>query len=144
MGFYISNPNVEIKCIKENNKFSTIKELYELLNDHGWEEMTVYAKKQWKPKLKCSGQCNATALLVQEYFGGEIIYYPLPKGYDKKVHYFNRINGLDVDLTSEQFNPMLLDYSMQRRKANFGYNKFSCEKSAYILKINLGLPRENN
>lgn len=140
MGFYISDINANIKCIKENDVFSTIYELYDLLNDHGWEAMTVYLREQWNPKLKCSGQCNATALLVQEYFGGDIINYPKPNGGEvKKGHCFNRINGIDIDLTSEQFNPKLTEYSSLQKKANFGKFKFSCEKSAYILKKNLGL-----
>lgn len=80
MAYYISNPTATIPCIKPNNKFSTIGELYDLLNSIGWNEMTVYLKVQWDPALKCSGQCNSTALLVKEYFGGEIINYPNPNG----------------------------------------------------------------
>lgn len=140
MGFYISNKNKTIPCIKPNTKFSTIGELYDLLEDHGWEEMTVYSRNQWNPALKCSGQCNATVLLVQEYFGGDIIEYPNPNGGTSKAcHYFNRIFGVDIDLTYDQYTPSLTTYSTQRKVANFGKNKFTYEKSAYILKRNLWL-----
>lgn len=140
MAYYISNPTATIPCIKPNNKFSTIGELYDLLNSIGWNEMTVYLKDQWDPALKCSGQCNSTALLVKEYFGGEIINYPNPNGGAvKKGHCFNRINGVDIDLTSDQFTPRLTGYSVLKDKANFGMQKFSCERAAYILKLKLGL-----
>lgn len=142
MAFYISNTNATIPCIKLNNEFNTIDELYDLLEVHGWEEMTVYSREQWNPTLKCAGQCNATALLVQEYFGGEIINYPNP-GSGKSGHCFNRIdvNGtfVDIDLTSDQFTPRLTGYATLTKKANFGYQKLSCERAAYILKRNLGL-----
>lgn len=140
MAYYISDPTATIPCIKHNQKFSTIGELYDLLNSIGWNEMTVYLKDQWDPTLKCSGQCNSTALLVKEYFGGEIINYPNPNGGAvKKGHCFNRINGVDIDLTSDQFTPRLTGYSVLKDKANFGMQKFSCERAAYILKLKLGL-----
>ena len=78
MDYYISDKTAIISCIKPNKKFSTINELYDLLNNIGWDKMTIYLKGQWNSKLKCSGQCNSTALLVKEYFGGEIINYPNP------------------------------------------------------------------
>lgn len=139
MAYYISNPKSIIQCIKKNNVFSTIDELYNLLNKVGWDEMTVFLKNQWNPKLKCSGQCNSTALLVQEYFGGDIIDYPNPNYPEVKSHCFNRINGVDIDLTSDQFIPALTGYSQFTKKANFGKHKFSCERAAYILKLKLGL-----
>lgn len=137
IGYYISNKSKSIKCIKENSTFSTIEELYKELNDRGWNSMTVFLKKQWNPDNKCSGQCNATVLLVQEYFGGDIISYPNPEP-DKKGHYFNRIDGTDIDLTSEQFE-VNLNYLDKTKKGSFGRHSFSCEKSAYIIKKNLGL-----
>lgn len=103
------------------------------------EEMTVFMRSQWNPNNKCEGQYNSTSLLVQEYFGGDIISYLNPNGgVEKKGHWFNRINGVDIDLTVEQFNPHLTDYAGCKKIANFGYNKFSCERVAYILKRNLG------
>ncbi|MDD7617030.1 MAG: hypothetical protein PUJ97_00155 [bacterium] len=53
--------------------------------------------------------------MVQEYFGGDIIAYPNPLN-DKKCHYFNRINGLDIDLTFEQFKLQLTVTLSRRRK----------------------------
>ena len=44
------------------------------------------------------GQSPATALLVQELFGGEIVRYT----WKRRTHYFNRINGKNYDLTSQE------------------------------------------
>jgi len=44
-----------------------------------------------------AGQCAVTALVVQDYFGGELWYCKHFK------HYWNRINGLEIDLTIHQF-----------------------------------------
>ena len=138
MSYYISNPNANIPVIKVNPKFRTIDELYNLLQSSGWDEMTTFLKSQWNMNNKCSGQCNATVLLVKEYFGGDIISYPNPS-LDKNGHFFNRINGVDIDLTADQFNPRLTGYNQMNKIGNFGKYKWLVEKSAYILKLKLGL-----
>ena len=110
------------------------------MSEKGWEEMTVFMRSQWNPNNKCEGQYNSTSLLVQEYFGGDIISYPNPNGgVEKKGHWFNRINGVDIDLTSDQFNSRLTDYDKYNKIANFVCYKFSFERAAYILKKNLGV-----
>lgn len=56
-----------------------------------------------------AGQCTITAAIVREYFGGDIIGLPLIGG---GVHSFNLINGVIIDLASEQFGKdALLDYT---------------------------------
>lgn len=139
MGYYSSNPELEkkihLKPTKANNgKFETIGELYSLLSSGGWSEESVYDLGQWNPQLKCNGQCNATALIVQEFFGGEIIEYPNPTA-EKRAHFFNRIQNVDIDLTSEQFNPRLTDYSDKQivRKC------YSYRKLAKKCKVRMGL-----
>jgi hypothetical protein len=46
------------------------------------------------------GQCNVTALLIHEIFGGEILKTPLPEG----DHFYNRIDGERIDLTASRFS----------------------------------------
>lgn len=47
-----------------------------------------------------AGQCLVTALIVQDYFGGDLWYC---KHYD---HYWNKLeNDLEIDLTINQFPP---------------------------------------
>ena len=137
--FYTSSDIKSLHLFKDNPVFSTIDELYEKLVDIGWDEMSCFSKSQWDPSNKCRGQCNATVLLVQEFFGGDIIEYPNPCD-GKSKHFFNRINGVDVDLTSEQFFPRLRDYSSMTKIAHFsGIYGYQYEKSAYIIKLKLGI-----
>ena len=101
MNYYSSNPNKSDKFVaKKNSVFSTLTELYNVLDEMGWCEYSVFSKGQWNNENKCCGQCNATVLLVQEYFGGEIVQYENPTG-KKSMHYFNRIGY--VEFTSIEY-----------------------------------------
>ena len=138
MAYYSSDKNIEDDLmLQKEAPFKSIGELYTLLQEKGWCEYSAFKKSMWNLNNKCEGQCNATVLLVQEYFGGDIIEYPNPSD-DKAKHFFNRINGCDIDLTSEQFMPCLTGYSSQNKKAKISSN-FEYQKSAYILKLRLGL-----
>lgn len=55
-------------------------------------------------------QCTVTAMVVQDYFGGEILSLLMPNG---GTHFLNSIDGKKFDLTSDQFtfHGMQLDYS---------------------------------
>lgn len=56
------------------------------------------------------------------------------------MHYFNRINGVDIDVTADQFSPQLLNYAKQTKITNMGgRNGFFYEKSQRILQLKLGL-----
>ena len=78
-------------------KIETITSLYKLLLEKGWTEETCF-DAVWNPDNPCIGQSPATALLVQKIFGGEIVRYT----WKKRIHYFNRINGKNFDLTSQE------------------------------------------
>ncbi len=54
---------------------------------------------QWTEDNPASGQCNVTAAVIHDLFGGEILRTRLPGVW----HYYNRINGERVDLTDSQF-----------------------------------------
>jgi hypothetical protein len=54
---------------------------------------------QWVARNPARGQCNVTALLVNELFGGDILKTALPEG----DHFYNRIDGQRIDLTDSQF-----------------------------------------
>ena len=54
---------------------------------------------QWTPENPANGQCNVTAAVIHEIFGGEILRTRYPEFW----HYYNRINGQRVDLTDSQF-----------------------------------------
>jgi hypothetical protein len=55
---------------------------------------------QWTEKNPAAGQCNVTALLVHELFGGELLKTRLPEG----DHFYNRIDGQRYDFTESQFS----------------------------------------
>lgn len=138
---YISNKQISLPLVKQTSVFSNISDLYKLLESTGWDQMTCFRKSQWNSSNKCCGQCNATVLLVQEYFGGDIIECPSPSK-TKQMHYFNRIDGVDIDLTSNQFSSQLKYSSYNKvvklRNKPRGY-RYIYEKSEYILKLKLGL-----
>lgn len=54
---------------------------------------------QWTADNPAAGQCNVTALLVHELFGGDLLKTPLPAG----DHFYNRIGGQRYDFTASQF-----------------------------------------
>lgn len=55
---------------------------------------------QWTAENPASGQCNVTAAVIYDLFGGEILRTRLPSVW----HYYNRIAGVRVDLTDSQFH----------------------------------------
>ena len=55
---------------------------------------------QWTPENPASGQCNVTAAVIYDLFGGEILRTRLPEVW----HYYNRIDGRRVDFTDSQFS----------------------------------------
>jgi len=56
--------------------------------------------KQWSKERPAAGQCNVTALLVHDLFGGELLKTSLPGG----DHFYNRIDGVRYDFTAGQFD----------------------------------------
>ena len=77
----------------------TIKDLsFALLTS--WDADT--AKGEWRPDVPSLNQCAVTALVVQDYFGGDLLRCPLNDG---DSHYWNKIaDGNEIDLTFEQFS----------------------------------------
>ena len=94
--------------------------LYDLLLNL-WRRSTCAPRMQdqWSEDNKTLGQCSITAFLVQDIFGGEV--YGVPLG-DGNFHCFNYVNGKLFDLTSEQFLPTVLTYTLeypQSRETHF-------------------------
>ena len=61
----------------------------------------------WRSDDPARGQCAVAALLVWDFYGGEILRASLEKvpGYEgMRSHYWNRLpSGLEVDFTADQF-----------------------------------------
>ena len=62
---------------------------------------------RWGPDNPASGQCGVTALVVQDLLGGDLMIGEVHvDGRMTENHYWNRFgNGLDIDLTQDQFGP---------------------------------------
>jgi hypothetical protein len=79
---------------------------------------SIQTSGDWLPDNPARGQCNVTALLINELFGGEILKTPLPEG----DHFYNRIGGERIDLTASQFDAPVhyLDIASSRDEALAG------------------------
>ena len=64
--------------------------------EHAWSSETA---TQWSPENPANGQCNVTAAVVHDLFGGEVLRTRVGGVW----HYYNRIDGRRSDLTDSQF-----------------------------------------
>jgi len=69
-----------------------------------WSKETSYCPDDWSNSNSSFGQCAVSALVFNDYFGGDIVWANalLPTG-QKVSHYFNFIDGKIIDLTRSQF-----------------------------------------
>jgi hypothetical protein len=59
----------------------------------------------WAPTNPSLGHCAVSALVVHDHFGGELLEAEVffQNGQRQGFHYWNRLAGVDVDFTREQF-----------------------------------------
>ena len=80
-------------------RIMSLKDLEEVF-PKAWTGQTS-AYKDWAPKEPSYGQCAVTAVVIQDFMGGEILRCPCNSG---STHYWNRLpDGREVDLTEPQF-----------------------------------------
>ncbi|MFC1686864.1 hypothetical protein ACFL0E_00720 [Nanoarchaeota archaeon] len=70
---------------------------------YSWYKDTSADSENWSNENQSYGQCAVTALIVQDYLGGKIVNSLVDVGERKESHYFNNINGTEIDLTGDQF-----------------------------------------
>ena len=60
---------------------------------------------EWTPDNPSRGQCAVTALVVHDLLGGQLLEAEVRNadGSPQGFHYWNRLAGVDVDLTRSQF-----------------------------------------
>ncbi len=68
-----------------------------------WSLETTSDERRWSAENPAWGQCAVTALIVNDYFGGEVVWANVVIGGEKISHYFNLIDGEEKDLTKCQF-----------------------------------------
>ena len=108
---YVGDDIKDLERLKQGNKaLKTLEDLYEIVRDC-WCKETAYpsCQEDWVPEDPTYGQCAITAMLVHDLFGGTIHRIWVDEGW---THYFNKIDGQYIDLTSEQFDlyNMHVDY----------------------------------
>jgi hypothetical protein len=59
------------------------------------------ADNAWSATCPSLGQCAVTALVIQDYLGGELMRAEV----DGRSHYWNVVDGEMIDLTRDQFAP---------------------------------------
>ena len=60
---------------------------------------------RWSPANPSRGQCGPTALVLNDLLGGDLCVAEVhgPDGTRQGFHWWNRLAGVDIDLTREQF-----------------------------------------
>jgi len=80
------------------NSFATPIELYRVLKD-AWSAQTASPSTGWTADVPAKNHCSVTSLIVQDYFGGDIVSTKTNGG----THFYNLIDGTKWDLTVSQF-----------------------------------------
>ncbi len=81
----------------------TLQELSEALQA-SWSADTAYSAEEWSQGNKARGQCVISSLVVQDYFGGELLPYSIDEGTLHETHYVNRLDdGTIIDTTASQY-----------------------------------------
>jgi len=85
---------------------------YKILNSlkKCWSEKS---SENWSEENPSRGQCSVTAIVIQDNFGGDIVKTLSKEG---QWHYYNRINGISYDFTSDQFPEPLLYFDLPSNK----------------------------
>ena len=69
-----------------------------------WSRDTSATPELWSEENPARGQCDASSFVAWEYLGGDLVLGKVfVDGEQTEHHYWNRIGGVDVDLTSDQF-----------------------------------------
>lgn len=101
-----------------------------------WCRETSSVPGLWTPENPALGQCAVTALIVQDIFGGELV-----RGHVHKAsHYWNRIDGYNIDFTKEQFGRYYKDLVEDGvRTREYLLSNANTYERYYTLRYRLGL-----
>lgn len=69
-----------------------------------WSVETSAEPESWTSANPAKGQCEVSSFVAWEYLGGDLVLSQVfVDGEMTEHHYWNRIDGTDLDLTREQF-----------------------------------------
>lgn len=76
---------------------------------------SINSSSKWTVDNPACGQCGVTSLVVNDFFGGEILKTKVPEGW----HFYNKIENKCIDFTQSQFfqKPIYLDILSDREDA---------------------------
>ena len=95
------------------NPFATPLDLYRAISGI-WSGDTSSPTNAWSPSNIAKNHCSITSLIVQDYFGGEILCTRTSGG----THFYNVVDGKKWDLTVSQFDgPIPYDDTASSREA---------------------------
>lgn len=90
-----------------------------------WSADTAYESNDWTLANPARGQCAVTSLIIQDFFGGDIVRFAVESNGVHEKHYANIIKGTLIDVTRSQYpdtvvlvisNPDLGDFSSLRER----------------------------
>jgi hypothetical protein len=103
----------EIKMASTSKTFATPLDLYRSIS-RVWSGDTSSPTNAWSQSNPAQNHCSITSLVVQDHFGGEILYTKTSGG----THFYNLIDGKKWDLTVSQFaEPVPYDDTPSSRDA---------------------------
>ncbi|NGQ96020.1 hypothetical protein G3578_12715 [Brevibacillus sp. SYP-B805] len=72
----------------------------ERLQEVLYQAWSLSSSSLWTEENPARGQCGVTALVVHDWWGGEILKTETPGGW----HFYNRLDGERIDFTASQFS----------------------------------------
>jgi hypothetical protein len=76
--------------------------LLETLRRYAWTKQTAHSPDRWSSSKRSTGQCAVTALIVHDWYGGDIVKVIVNGRWS---HYYNVLpDGTTIDLTRDQFD----------------------------------------
>jgi hypothetical protein len=107
-----------------NRDTLSLSDLIEALQK-SWSATTSYeSDEHWSSENPARGQCVVSSLVVQDYFGGNIVRYAVTGDGIDETHYFNVLeNGTVIDTTRSQYESKKV--SMVEKPIDLAKNSFN-------------------
>ena len=93
------------------------KKITKIIED-SWSSQTSRWSDTWNENDPSWGQCDVTALLVQDYLGGIILCQEVRGIGFSAFHYWNEVNGKTIDIAAGQIPPLckFQNFSVSRKR----------------------------
>lgn len=80
-----------------------LKEIVKAL-EVSWARDTAFDNNDWSPENPARGHCVVSCLIVQDYFGGELLGYSVEGPDIRETHFVNQLeDGTVIDTTRSQY-----------------------------------------